>query len=614
MQTIGPYALRDLLGAGPAGRVWRAADQQGNQVTMAVLEGQAAVDPQSRWQFSATVEQARQATPGGGPVGADLVGQQPWVAFPDDGGASAANVFAAMGAPCQPVTGTPNGADQQPTAGQPAAGQPVSGQPAQGQQIPGQPVSSQPVSGQPVPGQPVSGQPAPGQQVPGQPAPGHQAPGYQVPGQPAPGQPVSGQPMPTPVSGMPESGAPIGGSGQQPGGDEPPTTMLRPDGNGGFVPQQPQQPNGGFAPQQPQQPQPGQQAQPGQQPAAGQPGNGGSGEQTPFGAEPAAIPAPDQGLGTPSAPNPFEPVDPFNAAGQQAAPDPFAPQAPPTQQPAEPFSPQASPFGAQSPQQDQFGGQPPQQYPPLGAEPVPKRRRTGLLIALVIVLVVVIGGGIGGAVYLTRGGGGSPQTRQSASAAPSGKSAPATHGKPTPTAQQSAPSTPKNPGKEPPKDASWPSSFATFGSGDKTKAMSGLAGLGFDFVAPTDWSCTKSDQSTSYVNYHCEGSKTKAGGDVIVRTCGEPCDAAKKINMREQEEAFGLQWMRDGGNSSWAQADNLTLPATSQRVGYAFVLVRYWHSKPGGPMDRQVVVRLTGPASAKSDIQKVASSIRDATQ
>ncbi|BCJ35966.1 hypothetical protein Athai_34690 [Actinocatenispora thailandica] len=563
MQTIGPYALRDLLGAGPAGRVWRGVDQQGNQVTMAVLEGQAAVDPQSRWQFSATVEQVRQSAPVGGPVAADLVGQQPWVAFPDDGGASAANVFAAMGAPCQPVSAP--AAQHQP-------GQPVSGQPMPGRPVSAQPVSGQPVSGQSVPGQPMSGPPGPTPPVPGQ---------------------------PTPVSGMPASGAPIG-SGLPPstGADEEPATaMIRPDANGSVPPQGAQQPPG----------------------PADQLGTG-AGQ---FGADEPA------GFGTASAPNPFEPVDPFNAGGQQAAPapDPFAPQGqqqsgfagqqpePFAAQQPEPFAQQATPFAAQQQpqQQDQFGAQPPQQYPPLSAEPEEKPRRTGLLVGLVILIVVVLGGGIGAAVYFTRGSG-TPQTKQSASAKPTGGKSTAPQGQPTPRTQKSAPSTPQHPGKEPPKDASWPSSFAKFGSGDKTKPMSGLAGLGFDFVAPADWTCTKKDQSTSYVNYHCVGSKSKASGDVIVRTCGEPCDAAKKIHMREQEEAFGLRWERDGGNSSWAQAENFTPPETSHRVGYGLVLVRYWHSKPGGPMDRQVVLRFTAPAAAKGDVQKVANSVRDATQ
>ncbi|HEY3501551.1 MAG TPA: hypothetical protein VGN37_02055 [Actinocatenispora sp.] len=536
MQTIGPYTLRDLLGAGAAGRVWRAYDQQGSQVTMAVLEGPAANDPQRRWQFNTTVEQVRQSSPAGAPVAADLVGQQPWVAYPDDGGATAANVFAAMGAPCEPVAA------------------------------------------------PTSAQPGP---VPQQPQPQHQP-------QPQPFAP--GQPLPTPVSGMPVSGQPMSAAPQQGGDDEPPTTMIRP-GAQGFVPPQQGAPQQGFGP----------------------------GEQ----------PGPEFIQTEP--PGPVEPVDPFNAGG--GAPDPFAPQAQQPQpqqfqqQPQQPFPPQPEPFApqaetpfapqaetpfapqAQQPQPQQGGGfaQPPAQYPPQNRfddEPPPKKGRKGLLIALIVVVLVVLAGGVGGAVYFTQGG--KPQTKTSASPKPSGGHTKGGGGQPTPKTQKSAPSTPKKPGKEPPKDGSWPASFAKFGSGDKTAQQSNLPGLGFTFATPGDWTCTKQDQSATYVNYHCASSKTKAGGDVIVRTCGEPCDSAKKIKMREGEEAFGLRWVRDGGNSSWAEGKKVTAPDGSS--GYGLVLVRYWHSNPGGPMDRQVVIRFTGPASAAKDLQKVANSVRDATQ
>ncbi|GAA4211577.1 hypothetical protein [Actinocatenispora rupis] len=534
MQTIGPYTLRDLLGAGAAGRVWRAYDQQGGQVTMAVLEGPAANDPQRRWQFSTTVEQARQSSPAGAPVAADLVGQVPWVAYHDDGGATAANIFAAMGVPCEPVAA--------PTSG-----------------VPG-PVSAAPASGQPM----------------------------QQPPQPGPQQPVPGQPLPTPVSGMPVSGQPMSAQ-PQPTDDEPPTTMLRPGAEGFAPPQQqvpPQVPQQGFGP--------------GEHPGPG------------FAeAEPA---------------NPFEPVDPFNANGGQAPADPFSPQQPQPQQAQppqqQPFQPQPDPFQprpeafqqqAQQPQPDANGyPQQPPQYPAQNRfddEPPPKKSRKGLLVVLIVVVLVVLAGGVGGAVYFTQGG--KPDTKPTAGPKPSGGSA-TKQGQPTPQTQKSAPSTPKQPGKEPPKNGSWPASFAKFGSGDKAKQQADLAGLGFTFSTPGDWTCTKRDQSTTYVNYHCGSSKTKAGGDVIVRTCGEPCDPAKKIKMRQDEEAFGLQWVRDGGNSSWAEGKKVAVP--SGGTGYGLVLVRYWHSKPGGPMDRQVVVRLTGPTSSAKDLQKVENSVRDATQ
>jgi hypothetical protein len=386
---------------------------------------------------------------------------------------------------------------------------------------------------------------------------------------------------------MPVSGQPISAAPQQGGDDEPPTTLIRPGAEG-------------FAPPQQGAPQP-------------QPQQGfGAGEQ-----------AGREFIQT-EPPGPVEPVDPFNAGGGAPAADPFAPQAQqpqPFQPQAQPFQPQPEPFAPQAeapfaPPQQQGGGYDQQQaqpYPPQNRfddEPAPKKGRKGLLIGLIVLVLVVLAGGVGGAVYFTQGG--KPDPTPTAGPKPSGGTTKGGGGQPTPQTQKSAPSTPKQPGKEPPKDGSWPASFKKFGAGDKTKQQANLAGLGFTFATPADWTCTKRDQSTTYVNYHCGTSKTKAGGDVIVRTCGEPCDPAKKIKMREGEEAFGLAWVRDGGNSSWAEGKKVTAPDGS--TGYGLVLVRYWHSKPGGPMDRQVVLRFTAPTAAAADLQKVANSVRDATQ
>ncbi len=476
MQTIGPYALRDLLGEGPAGRVWRAVDQQGSQVTMAVLEGSAANDPQRRWQFTTAVGQLAQ-TPGVAvALASDLVTGNPWVAFPDDGGATAARVFDAIGVPCPPVAA------------------PVSGVPQQQAQQPFTPQASQPVSAQPISGHPVSSQPH------------------------------------------------------------------------------------------------------------------------------SAAPAPD----------PFQPVNPFDPGPQVSAEpvNPFDPSPQVSAEPVNPFVSQVSPppetltpFTPPSPNESGFVHQStPAQHQPEqrrfnDPEPTPGRSRKGLLIGLVVLVVLLLAGGIGGAVYFTRHSG-TPDAGPSASPKPSGSpshSGTGTKGgSPTPQAQQSAPSTPKQPGQEPPKDGTWPASFTAFGNKDKTRSLTDLAGLGFNLTVPEDWTCTKKDQSTSYVNYHCAGAKSKAGGDLIVRSCSEPCDPAKKIKMRQAEEAWGLRWVRDGGNSSYAQSNSVKQPGGGS--GYGLVLVRYWHSKPGGPMDRQVVLRMTAPKAATDEVQKVANAVRDATR
>ncbi|MGA8116850.1 MAG: hypothetical protein WCA46_24710 [Actinocatenispora sp.] len=484
MQTIGPYALRDLLGEGPAGRVWRALDQQGSQVAMAVLEGHAASDPQRRWQFTTTVEQLRQNPGAVHPLAADLVGPQPWAAFPDDGGIAAAGVFAAMGAPAAQVPGAPPSQFAPPQATQ----IPADAQVDQPTQMISRPVSSPPVSGQPMSAQPMSG------------------------------QPMSAQPM----------------SGQ-----------------------------------------------PAQQSFVNQP--------------------------DPNAPDPFAPVDPFGSNDSGPAPDPVNPFPSPGPENPTPFSqnepPRYTPY-----QVDSIDPPPRPRF--TDPEPRPRGSRKGLLIGLVVLVVVLLGGGVSGAIYLTQHSG-KPDAHKSASPAPSTKGSSKPTGSPVPQTQQSAPSTPKEPGKEPPKDGSWPAKFATFSGKDKSRSLGDLAGLGFALTVPDGWTCTKKDQSTSYVNYHCGTADAKVGGDLVVRNCAEPCDPAKKIKMRSDEEAWGLQWVRDGGNCSYAESSKVKVAGKSV---YGLVMVRYWHSKPGGPMDRQVVFRMTAPKSGAADLQKVASAVRDATQ
>lgn len=463
MQTIGPYALQDLLGVGPVGRIWRGYDQQGNWVTVAMLEGQAAGDQQLRSRLTGTVEQLRAASTAV-PVNADLAGPQPWAAYADDGGATAANVFAALGAPCTPVTA-------------PAAG----------------PASAQ--------------------------------------------QPGSVQP----------------GLIQQPG-------MVQQTGAGS--------PQGPLAAEQP----------------------------TPLAPQPAG----DQAAA----------LDPFSASGPAAPAEPvnpFAPQPPVSSAPAQ-FSPVPEEPASYAPQPG-----PGQQYPPpdrFDQDSTPRRRHTGLIIGVAVVVVILLVGGIGGAIYLTRDNG-SPDAETSSSPSPVASHRKTSSPAPTPHTQKSAPSTPKDPGQEPPKAGSWPASFATFGAKDATKKLSDLAGLGFTLTVPTGWSCTKKDQSTSYVNYHC-GNGQDVGGDVIVRTCGEPCSSSKKITMRSEEEAWGLQWVRDGGNCSYADSSSAT--GEDGKKAYGLAMVRYWHSRAGGPMDRQLVLRLTAPKSHADQVQKVANSARDATQ
>jgi hypothetical protein len=316
------------------------------------------------------------------------------------------------------------------------------------------------------------------------------------------------------------------------------------------------------------------------------------------------------------------PIDPFGPPPpqqqHQQQPDPFGP--PQQQQQPDPYArPVFVPNGGgQPPQADQrnlpapvegLGPYQPNRF--VGSEPPPRRRRTGLIIALVAALVVVLGGGGTAAALVLRGSGDDQAGGGKHSATPSQRhSSPA--GQATPTAPKSAPSTPKQPGKEPPKNGAWPANWPSFAAADKAQPEADLAGLGFTFTVPTGWTCTKVDQSTQYVNYQCGNDAQHVGGTVIVRKCGEPCDAAKKIKMRQAEEAWALPWVRDGGNSSWATSN--AVPGSDGKPGFGLVLVRYYHSSKGGPLDRQVVVRMTAPTAQAAAVEKTANSVRAATQ
>jgi hypothetical protein len=403
--------------------------------------------------------------------------------------------------------------------------------------------------------------------------------------------------------------------------------------------------------------QPGQPAQPGLLggPPIVQPGQ-------PYGQPPSigaqGGPAPVSGMplsgppvvsGPPSSPAPFQqspydqppyepsPHDPNAAAGPDGSDqppaevspiDPFGPPPPNTADPyaAPVFVPGPGEPGHQGPRQQVPAPQGPDRrnlpapvdglgpYQPnrfVGNEQPPARRRTGLIIALVAALVVVLGGG-GTAAALALRGSGDKGTGQHSASPSQAKHSSSPAGQATPTAPKSAPSTPKQPGKEPPKNGSWPANWPGFAAADHAQPQADLAGLGFTFDVPAGWTCTKVDQSTGYVNYHCGNDAQHVGGDVIVRRCGEPCDAAKKIKMRQGEEAWGLQWVRDGGNSSWATSNQA--PGSDGKPGFGLVLVRYWHSSQGGPLDRQVVVRMTAPAAQAATVQKTANSVRAATQ
>jgi len=168
----------------------------------------------------------------------------------------------------------------------------------------------------------------------------------------------------------------------------------------------------------------------------------------------------------------------------------------------------------------------------------------------------------------------------------------------------------RGPGIEPPSAGDWPVDWPEFQPTEATRSMSGLPGVGFAFRVPAAWDCVRETQTLTFARYTCgarRGQPDEIGGDLIVRTCPEPCGGDVRVAMREREEAWGLQWIRAGSYVAWAQTTNFVGPPH-----YGLVVVGYWRSVPDGAIDRQVVLRLTGPAARTNDLRKVGNDIHAA--
>lgn len=294
-------------------------------------------------------------------------------------------------------------------------------------------------------------------------------------------------------------------------------------------------------------------------------------------------------------PNPTRPVP----SNPHPAPGPPAPgwDAPTTAMPAQPVAetPQ-SPAAAQAPAP---AGVPP--YDPLAAPArritpsETRRRRTGLRVGIVA-LVLVLLGGAGAFAWV-----GLRDTTEQPTANPS----------PTGVVQSGTPewspsARPQQPGIEPPRPGDWPK-WQVFGRSDAVRTLT-PDGLGFDFVAPADWTCTPGGSNEGQVKYNCGasiGDNAEIGGELIVRNCPE-CGEEQRDALRKAEEAWGLQW-RSGGPYV-VLAETVKLNGANK---YGVVVVAFWRSEPDGAIDRQLVLRMTAPEDWIDVIRRVVNSIRD---
>lgn len=226
------------------------------------------------------------------------------------------------------------------------------------------------------------------------------------------------------------------------------------------------------------------------------------------------------------------------------------------------------------------------------SEPAPSRRRLWILVGAAVVLVLAAGGTVFAIASSGEDPPVTPQTPQAASSAPA---------VPMPT------SSPLAPGKEPPKESTWPTDWPKFTEtyGIRTYQLEGLA---FPIRVPKAWQCSTAEQAPGYTKVTCgtpPGEGPDIDGEIIVRRC-EPCDGDTRFAMRKAEEAWGLQWVRPGNTSLYAESFQLQ---GSGKRRYGLVMMGFFRSDT--TLDSQLVLRMTSPVDGAGEIRRVANYLRD---
>ncbi|MEU3453002.1 hypothetical protein ABZ671_05275 [Micromonospora sp. NPDC006766] len=229
----------------------------------------------------------------------------------------------------------------------------------------------------------------------------------------------------------------------------------------------------------------------------------------------------------------------------------------------------------------------------------PRQRRTGLWIGIGALVLVLLAGG--GSLLALNGLGGTP----SAPAATSAGDATA-----LPTAEVVT-GQPASPGAEPPKEGTWPAAWSRFQENDDVQTLTELEGISFPVKVPQNWQCTVSGLTQTSARYYCglgAAGKSSIGGELIVRECPMDCPQEQQAAMRKAEEAWGLQWVRSGRYSCYAESSSLDIDGEQR---YGLVVVAYWRGDTAGKINRQVVFRMTAPVDGANQLRRVANYLRD---